>query len=106
VLLPSVIGVRRVRGQRLRVDAAVDETVAVPVSQSPAALALGKSAFYAIENMDLDTALDHLHSGLTAVSTTGDADLREPATKHRIDIGLGDGTEDLLENHAVRRDDV
>ena len=58
---------------RDQLDAAVDESVAVLVSQSPAALALGKSAFYAVENMDLDTALDHLHIGLTAVSTTEDA---------------------------------
>jgi enoyl-CoA hydratase/carnithine racemase len=40
---------------------------------SPATLALGKSAFYAIEDMDLDSALDHLHIGLTATGTTEDA---------------------------------
>ena len=72
-------------------DSAVGETVEALVSQSPAALALGKSAFYAVEDMDLDTALDHLHIGLTAVATTEDAtegikafiDKREPNWKGR-----------------------
>ncbi|MEA3509831.1 MAG: enoyl-CoA hydratase-related protein [Actinomycetota bacterium] len=72
-------------------DSAVGETVDVLASQSPAALALGKSAFYAVEGMDLDTALDHLHIGLTAVSTTEDAaegiraflDKRDPTWKGR-----------------------
>jgi enoyl-CoA hydratase len=54
-------------------DSAVDETVEALVRYSPATLALGKSAFYAIEDMDLDTALDHLHIGLTATGTTEDA---------------------------------
>jgi enoyl-CoA hydratase/carnithine racemase len=54
-------------------DDAVDETVDALVRYSPATLALGKSAFYAIEDMDLDTALDHLHIGLTAAGTTEDA---------------------------------
>jgi len=58
---------------RDQLDAAVDETVDVLASQSPAAVALGKSAFYAVEDMDIDTALDHLHIGLTAMSTTEDA---------------------------------
>ena len=72
-------------------DAAVGETVDSLASQSPAALALGKTAFYAVEDMDLDTALDHLHIGLTAVATTEDAaegvkaflDKREPNWKGR-----------------------
>ena len=54
-------------------DRAVEETVAALASQSPAALALGKAAFYAVEDMGLDTALDHLHIGLTAVASTEDA---------------------------------
>lgn len=54
-------------------DQAIRETVDVLAAQSPAVLALGKSAFYAVEDMDLDTALDHLHVGLTAVATTEDA---------------------------------
>ena len=54
-------------------DDAVGETVDALSAQSPAALALGKSAFYAVEDMDVDTALDHLHIGLTAIATTEDA---------------------------------
>ena len=54
-------------------DVAVDEIVGQLRLKSPAALALGKSSFYAMEGMDLDTALDHLHVGLTAVSFTEDA---------------------------------
>lgn len=54
-------------------DGAVDETVDALLRYSPATLAVGKSAFYAIEDMDLDTALDHLHIGLTATGTTEDA---------------------------------
>jgi len=54
-------------------DAAVDEVVDLLAAQSPTALALGKQAFYAVEDMDLNTALDHLHHGLTAMATTQDA---------------------------------
>ena len=54
-------------------SATVDEVVAALASFSPATLALGKTSFYAIEDMDLDTALDHLHIGLTATGTTADA---------------------------------
>lgn len=54
-------------------DQAMLETVDALTSQSPAVLALGKAAFYAVEDMDLDTALDHLHIGLTAVASTEDA---------------------------------
>lgn len=54
-------------------DAAVSKVVEVLRSKSPAVLALGKEAFYAISDMDLDTALDHLHIGLTAVAMTEDA---------------------------------
>ncbi len=54
-------------------DTAVDEVVSQLRSKSSAALALGKSSFYTMEGMDFDTALDHLHIGLTAVSFTEDA---------------------------------
>ncbi len=54
-------------------DTAVGDVVATLVSKSSAALALGKSSFYAMEGMDIDTALDHLQIGLTAVSFTEDA---------------------------------
>jgi enoyl-CoA hydratase len=54
-------------------DAEVDKVVDALLALSPAALALGKEAFYAIEDMSLDAALDHLHIGLTTISTTQDA---------------------------------
>lgn len=54
-------------------DTVVDEIVARLLAVSPATLALGKDAFYAIEDMPLDAALDHLHTGLTAVAATEDA---------------------------------
>jgi enoyl-CoA hydratase len=54
-------------------DAAVDETVARLASVSPAILAYGKDAFYAVEDMPFDAALNHLHLGLTAVAMTDDA---------------------------------
>ncbi len=54
-------------------DAAIDEVVDGLLALSPAILALGKDAFYAIEDMPLDAALDHLHTGLTAVAATEDA---------------------------------
>mgnify|MGYP001828955285 FL=1 len=54
-------------------DAAVADTVERLLSVSPAVLALGKDAFYAVEDMPLDTALDHLHAGLTTVAMTDDA---------------------------------
>lgn len=58
---------------RAELDATVAETVAALLRFSPATLAVGKTAFYAIEDMDFDTALDHLHIGLTATGTTADA---------------------------------
>ena len=54
-------------------DTAVDETVGSLVSSSGALLALGKDAFYAVEDMSFDEALDHLHIGLTAAALTEDA---------------------------------
>lgn len=54
-------------------DAAVDELVQQLAANSAAVMAVGKRAFYAVEDMDLDTALDYLHHGLTGVATTEDA---------------------------------
>jgi enoyl-CoA hydratase len=54
-------------------DSAVAATVERIVSLSPALVALGKDAFYAVEDMPFDVALDHLHTGLTAVAMTEDA---------------------------------
>lgn len=53
-------------------DAAVDDTVAAIVALSPAVIGLGKAAFYAVEDMAFDAALDHLQTGLTAVAATED----------------------------------
>lgn len=54
-------------------DPAVDETVELLISRSPAALALGRDSFYAMADTDFDTALDRLQGGLTAVMSTSDA---------------------------------
>ena len=54
-------------------DAAVEEAVAALVALSPAVVALGKRAFYAVEDMPFDAALDHLQLGLTSVAMTEDA---------------------------------
>lgn len=72
-------------------DSAVSETVGQLLSKSSAALALGKESFYAMADMDTDTALDHLHIGLTALARTEDAaegvnaflDKRDPTWKNR-----------------------
>lgn len=54
-------------------DEAVDTVVTDLLGKSPAALALGKQAFYAVADLDFDSALDHLHNGLTAIAMTADA---------------------------------
>ncbi|MDH3518129.1 MAG: enoyl-CoA hydratase, partial [Acidimicrobiia bacterium] len=43
------------------------------VSKSPAVLAMGKRAFYAVSDPGFDAALDRLQGGLTAVSLTEDS---------------------------------
>lgn len=58
---------------REQLDEAVSETVAALVSKSPAALQLGRDAFYSTIGLDADTALDRLQAGLTAVSLTDDS---------------------------------
>jgi enoyl-CoA hydratase/carnithine racemase len=58
---------------RADLDATIDETVQQLSAASPATLALGKDAFYAVEDMSLDAALDHLHIGLAALAATEDA---------------------------------
>ena len=72
-------------------DDAVQTTTDLLLQKSSAALALGKEAFYNIVDMDTDTALDHLHIGLTALARTEDAaegvaafvEKRDPEWKHR-----------------------
>jgi enoyl-CoA hydratase/carnithine racemase len=54
-------------------DRAVAETSVALAERSSAVVSFGKAAFYAVEDMDLDTALDHLHIGLTTVASTEDA---------------------------------
>jgi enoyl-CoA hydratase/carnithine racemase len=54
-------------------DDVVDGIVAKLKRAPSGAMALGKRSFYATASMDPDTALDHLHIGLTAVSFTDDA---------------------------------
>lgn len=56
-----------------RLDIVVDEIVDDLVAKSPSVLALGKTAFYAVRDLPLDAALDHLHVGLTAVALCEDA---------------------------------
>ncbi len=53
-------------------DAAVDDVVGRLSAASPAAIALGKRAFYAMADLDTDSALDLLHLGLTATALTED----------------------------------
>lgn len=59
--------------ERSSLDEEVDAVVAALVAKSPAALALGKRAVAAVSDLDFDSALDHLHIGLTAISLTDDA---------------------------------
>lgn len=56
-----------------QLDETVDEIVASLASKSPVVLELGRDAFYAAEDMTFDAALDHLHGGLTLVTSTEDA---------------------------------
>jgi enoyl-CoA hydratase len=58
---------------RAELDDAVDETVASLLELSPATLMLGKDSFYAMADVDLDTALDRLQGGLTEIALTKDA---------------------------------
>ncbi|MCL1594723.1 MAG: enoyl-CoA hydratase-related protein [Actinomycetia bacterium] len=67
------LGIATTSVPRAELDQAVDRIVDVLLSKPPVALAMGKRAFYATEDMDRDTALDSLHVGLTAVSFTDDA---------------------------------
>lgn len=64
--------VSRVVG-RADLDGAVDLLVSGIAATSPAVMRLGRDAFYAVEDLDFAAALDHLHLGLTALSSTEDA---------------------------------
>ncbi|MCL1598218.1 MAG: enoyl-CoA hydratase-related protein [Actinomycetia bacterium] len=67
------LGIATMSVPREELDSAVDRTVERLLAAPPAALGMGKRAFYATASMDPDTALDHLQIGLTAVSFTDDA---------------------------------
>lgn len=72
-------------------DRTVDEVVTELASKSPIVLRLGRDAFYAVEDLDFDSALDVLHTALTTVAMTEDAaegvraflEKREPQWKGR-----------------------
>ncbi len=59
-------------------DAAVDDYVATLAGVPRAALAFGRDAFYLVQDLGLDVALDYLQLGLT--STTLSEDAREGVT--------------------------
>lgn len=54
-------------------DRVVDEVVAAFAAKSPVVLALGRTAFYAVQDLGFDAALDYLQAGLTGVAMTDDA---------------------------------
>ena len=56
-----------------RLDHAVSETAKALASQSPAALQLGKDAFWMVTDLGIDAGLDYLAGGLTATLLTEDA---------------------------------
>ncbi|OFW53150.1 MAG: hypothetical protein A2146_07480 [Actinobacteria bacterium RBG_16_67_10] len=59
--------------RRSDLDDAVDLVVTGLASASPLVLRLGRDAFYAVQDLDFDAAIDQLHVGLTAVAATDDA---------------------------------
>jgi enoyl-CoA hydratase len=56
-----------------QLDDEVDALVAQLAAKSPATIRLGRDAFYAVDDLGFDEALDHLHTGLTSVASTEDA---------------------------------
>jgi enoyl-CoA hydratase/carnithine racemase len=58
---------------RDELDSVVAETTSALAAKSQAALMMGRDAFYSVARSDIDTALDRLQGGLTAVATTKDA---------------------------------
>ena len=56
-----------------RLDAAVDELVATLTAKSPAVLKLGRDAFYAVWDQDVDASFKLLHPLLTVTASTDDA---------------------------------
>ena len=58
---------------RGELDRVIDETVAALESSSATALLLGRDAFNGSGDLDLDTALDRLQTGLTGIAMSEDA---------------------------------
>ena len=54
-------------------DDVVSEAAATLAGKSQAALMLGRDAFFSVARADIDTALDRLQGGLTAIAGTDDA---------------------------------
>ena len=54
-------------------DPVVDEIVEALASKSPTVLRLGKDAFYQVEDMDFDAALEYLQNAFTTLAMTDDA---------------------------------
>ena len=60
-------------GTTEQLDAVVDEYVEILLNTPLAAMAYGRDAFYAVQDMGLDRALDYLQGGLTVVTMSEDA---------------------------------
>jgi enoyl-CoA hydratase len=58
---------------REELDAVVTETVELLKANSPATAMIGRDAFYGMLDLDLDSALDRLQTGLTATAMSEDA---------------------------------
>ena len=58
---------------RADLDATVDEVTRSLASRPAGAMSLGRDAFFSVARLDIDTALDRLQGGLTAVASTDDA---------------------------------
>ena len=58
---------------RADLDPTIDEIVNALLERSPSATALGRAAFNGLVGLDVDSALDFLQTGLTAVTLTDDA---------------------------------
>lgn len=59
--------------ERQELDVVVQETAASLAAKSAAAMSIGRDAFFSVARLDIDTALDRLQGGLTAVAATDDA---------------------------------
>lgn len=58
---------------RKELDDAIDLIVDEVASMSPLTVRMGRDAFYSVQDMGFDSALEHLHGGLTAIAATEDA---------------------------------